>query len=219
MTSGFIFLFDGIQLGTRSLRSLETVIYWSITDLEAHNLYTNYIVIVPFWYKLTWLITCTLQCNKINLYHSMGKFSRWQIDDIFLLSPENRLWNFLQIVSSGGIKCMILYNCWGALINHLGHNVRKCAALTFGRAPSKRFRSASAFALSDQNLPRVHFGLPNMQSFFMQTTKTSIRLRRCTGWFEFCLGHMSEGMFPDIVTHFLLSRPSYSKLHVHLRSC
>ena len=30
--------------------------------------------------------------------HSLGKFSRWQID-IFLFFPENRIWHFMQIVS------------------------------------------------------------------------------------------------------------------------
>ena len=53
-----------------------------------------------------------LQCNAdtcimtyssgdiaFNLYRSMDKFSRRQIDDIFLLFPENRIWHFMQIVS------------------------------------------------------------------------------------------------------------------------
>ena len=179
MTSGFNFLFDRIQLETRSLRSLEKVIFWSITDLEAHNLYANYIVIVPFWYKLTWLITCTLQCNKINLYHSMGKFSRWQIDDIFLLSPENRLWHFLQIVSSGGIKCMILYNCWGALINHFwvttSENVQHLLLGVYSRCLIRIFPGC----ILDCIICKV---------FFMQTTKTLIwvlfgaHVRRYVSW-------------------------------------
>ena len=36
----------------------------------------------------------------------------------------------------------------------------------------RRFRSACAFAQSDQNLFLSHFRLPRMHSFFMQTTKT-----------------------------------------------
>ena len=37
-----------------------------------------------------------------NLYHSLGKFSRWQIDDMFFLYiPENSFWHFMQIVSIG----------------------------------------------------------------------------------------------------------------------
>ena len=64
---------------------------------------------------------CVLFCNKVTggrsqlkesmqkqsdyfkLYHSMGKFSRRQVDDIFLLFffPENRLWHFMQFVSWG----------------------------------------------------------------------------------------------------------------------
>ena len=31
----------------------------------------------------------------------MGTFSRWQIDYIFLIFPENRLWYFMQVVSPG----------------------------------------------------------------------------------------------------------------------
>ena len=35
------------------------------------------------------------------LYHSLGNFSRQQIDDIFFLFfPENRIWHFMQIVSN-----------------------------------------------------------------------------------------------------------------------
>ena len=37
----------------------------------------------------------------LNLYHCLGIFSSWQID-IFLFFPENRLWHFMQIVSSTG---------------------------------------------------------------------------------------------------------------------
>ena len=48
----------------------------------------------------------------------------------------------------------------------------------------RRFRSACAFAQSDQNLPSAHFGLPRMQSFFMRTTMTLISPHRCAGWFE-----------------------------------
>ena len=31
---------------------------------------------------------------------------------------------------------------------------------------------------------RVHFGLPRIQTFFMRTTKTRIRLHECASWFE-----------------------------------
>ena len=48
----------------------------------------------------------------------------------------------------------------------------------------RRFRSACAFAQSDQNLHWAHFGQPRMQSFFMRTMKTLIRLRGCAGWSE-----------------------------------
>ena len=45
--------------------------------------------------------TCNCQSNidlppYVNLYGSLGKFSRRQINDIFL--PENRHWHFMQIV-------------------------------------------------------------------------------------------------------------------------
>ena len=39
--------------------------------------------------------------ENITLYRSIGKFSRRQIDDIFLFSPENRIWHFMEIVSTG----------------------------------------------------------------------------------------------------------------------
>ena len=32
----------------------------------------------------------------VNLYLSMGKFNRQQIDDIFLFFAENRIWHFMQ---------------------------------------------------------------------------------------------------------------------------
>ena len=36
----------------------------------------------------------------INRHHSLGKFSRRQIYDIFLIFPENWLWDLMQIVSN-----------------------------------------------------------------------------------------------------------------------
>ena len=36
-----------------------------------------------------------------SFYHSMGKFSRWHIDDILLFFPKNMIWQFMQIVSIG----------------------------------------------------------------------------------------------------------------------
>ena len=32
----------------------------------------------------------------------MGKFSRRQIDDFFLIFPENRIWHFMQILAHLG---------------------------------------------------------------------------------------------------------------------
>ena len=52
----------------------------------------------------------------------------------------------------------------------------------------RRFKSACAFAQTDQNLQWAHFGWPRMQSLFTWTTKTLIRLRECAGWFESSLG-------------------------------
>ena len=48
----------------------------------------------------------------------------------------------------------------------------------------RRFRSAFAFAQSDQNLHRMHFEFPMMQYFFMLTAKSLIKLRGCAGWFD-----------------------------------
>ena len=60
--------------------------------------------------------------------------------------------------------------------------------LLWGKCAQRRFRSACAFAQPDQNLPCVHLGLKRMQTFFMLTTKTLIRLRGCAGWSESSLG-------------------------------
>ena len=35
----------------------------------------------------------------INTYHAMGRFSRWQFGDIFLIFPRNRIWHFMQTLS------------------------------------------------------------------------------------------------------------------------
>ena len=45
--------------------------------------------------------------KSISIHHAMGKFCRGQTDNIFLFFPENRIWYFMQIVSSG-MKCQIL---------------------------------------------------------------------------------------------------------------
>ena len=52
----------------------------------------------------------------------------------------------------------------------------------------QRFGSHCAFAQSDQNPHWAHFGYPRVQSFFMRTTMTLIRLRGCAGWSESSLG-------------------------------
>ena len=62
---------------------------------------------------------------------------------------------------------------------------------------------ASAIKLSrsprSQNLHLVHFGYPGLQSFFIRTMKTLIRLRACAGWFEFSFG--ADVSFPHAVAH------------------
>ena len=68
---------------------------------------------------------------------------------------------------------------------HLNHNVRKRPS---DRCAQWRFRSACANAQSDLNLYWAHFGLPRVQRFFMQTTKTLVQLRRFAGWFESSMG-------------------------------
>ena len=61
----------------------------------------------------------------------------------------------------------------------------------------RKFRSACAFAQSDQNPHWAHFGWILMQSFFMRTTKTLIRLGGCAGWSESPLGaHVRRYGFP-----------------------
>ena len=60
----------------------------------------------------------------------------------------------------------------------------------------RRFRSACAFAQSDQNLHWAHFGLTRMWSFFLLKTKALISLRDCAGWFESSLGaHVRRYVF------------------------
>ena len=38
---------------------------------------------------------------NLKLCHSLGRFSRQHIDDLFIIFPENRLGNFMQIASLG----------------------------------------------------------------------------------------------------------------------
>ena len=77
-------------------------------------------------------------------------------------------------------KHIVVKRFVSSLWNNLSQNVR---IHTFGYVRHRRFRSACAFAQSDQNLPQAHFRQSRMQSFFMLTTKDLIRLRVCTGWF------------------------------------
>ena len=50
-------------------------------------------VLQQWWYNVLkiWFIT--------NLNQSLGRFSRQQNDDILLIFSENRVWQFMQIVS------------------------------------------------------------------------------------------------------------------------
>ena len=60
----------------------------------------------------------------------------------------------------------------------------------------RRLRSACVFAQPDQNIHWTHFGQPGVQSFFLRTTKTLIRLRGWAGWLESSLGaHVRRGVF------------------------
>ena len=54
-----------------------------------------------------------------------------------------------------------------------------CENVSYAMCTQQRFRSACTFVQSDQNLHWAHFEQPRMQSFFMWTTKTMIRLRGC----------------------------------------
>ena len=66
----------------------------------------------------------------------------------------------------------------------------------FNMCDQQRFRSACAFAQSDQNLRCSHFWQPRMQIFFKKTTKTLIRLRGYPGWFESSFGaHVRRYVF------------------------
>ena len=47
--------------------------------------------------------------GKINLYHSLCYFSRQHFKIFFLFFPENRLWLFMQIVSTY-MKCQTIYS-------------------------------------------------------------------------------------------------------------
>ena len=69
--------------------------------------------------------------------------------------------------------------------NVRNHNVRN---VFLDMCAQRRFRSACAFAQSDQNLRWTRFGLPGMPRFVMRTIGTLIRLRGCAGWFDSTLG-------------------------------
>ena len=66
--------------------------------------------------------------------------------------------------------------CVRSLISVLSPEINIGAATSENVPPDmcaqQRFRSACAFAQSDQNPFWAHFGLPRMQCFFMRTTKT-----------------------------------------------
>ena len=59
----------------------------------------------------------------------------------------------------------------------------------------RRFRSACAFAQSDQNLHWPHFRYPRMQSFFMRTSKNLIRLHGHAGRVVFVGRECQKGLF------------------------
>ena len=65
----------------------------------------------------------------------------------------------------------------------------------------RRFRSDCAFAQSDPNLHWAHCRQLKMQSVFLRTSKTLIRLRGCEGLFESSLCHVSEGAFSHVTVH------------------
>ena len=89
-------------------------------------------------------------------------------------------------------------NCLWQLSLH----VRKS---TFGHVAQRRFRSACAFAQSDQNLHWAHFRYPRMKSFIMSTTETLIILRGCAGWFESSLGTRQKVHFLTFRLKWLLA--------------
>ena len=62
----------------------------------------------------------------VNLYFSQGKFGRQQIDDIFLF-PGNRIWHFMQIVSSG----VILHGMSNPVSVKIKKKVSVCRLLKF----------------------------------------------------------------------------------------
>ena len=64
----------------------------------------------------------------------------------------------------------------------------------------RRFRSACAFAQSDQNLPWAHFVKLRMQRFFTQLRKTLIRLHETQAVLSLHWADMSEGA----LYHFLV---------------
>ena len=72
------------------------------------SMYLNRRVFVMYDENTLFLIV-SLKLNLLfNLYHFMGKFSIRQIDDIFLIfSPENRLWQFMQISQEFDNSCKL----------------------------------------------------------------------------------------------------------------
>ena len=65
---------------------------------------------------LLYYIADNCHADFINLYHSLGKFSRQQIREIFFyIFQEIRIWHFMQIVSTyylGVSICISIALCW-----------------------------------------------------------------------------------------------------------
>ena len=64
-------------------------------------------------------------------------------------------------------------------------------------------REACAFTQFNRIFHWAHFGLTRMQSVFMQTTKTLIRLRGCAVWFESSLYAHVRSYVSDIAAYIL----------------
>ena len=81
------------------------------------------------------------------------------------------------------------------------HMSRDMTKPTMWLCAQRRLRSAWASAQSDRSLRCALNGYLRTQAFFMQTSKTLIRLGGCPGWSESLLGAHSFCWFCHVVAH------------------
>ena len=136
-----------------------------------------------------WQLVWALDILILNTYQSFGLINRQQIGDIFLVFPENRIWNLMIIVSIGW-HYMIIVSIGDnlkvpiapAADNILGPVVRSVVSLT----SSLRVISLTVLGYSLYNIliffaekMLVAFALQKLLTFFQQKISAYLRITRC----------------------------------------